>query len=207
MRRAVRYFVGATLFVALSASACGESRPAVTSPGLDPDLLSGQYSLALTIDSSCTALPDALHSRTYTSRIDSRVSGDYAVTLGGAAFLENVQVGERGFAINCGGGHDLGCNQFTATRDGDAIRFRLAPNNERLNDEFAGSGGMIVELIPPDAHQLSIDGVGSGLLTGGGAIRAAIDGRVSYCPAKYSSFDEDCATCQMARVEMTFTRR
>ncbi len=129
---------------------------------------------------------------------------NYVVTLSGARFLADEQIGERTFIVHCGGPY--GCNQFTASREDGQLRFRLASNDERIDDEFAGYGGMIVELIPPDNRRLGIQGTGLGRLDGT-TIEASIDGRVWYCPEKYSNFDEECAKCNNAKVAMTFTRR
>jgi hypothetical protein len=60
------------------------------------------------------------------------------------------------FRIHCGASAGLGCNQVTASREGDLLRFHLIPNCQRLNNEFAGNGGSIVELIPPADNQLGI---------------------------------------------------
>jgi hypothetical protein len=144
--------------------------------------------------------------RTYGASIEAAVAGGYRVTLGEARFLEDEQIGERTFIIHCAASYGLGCNQFTATRDGDQIRFRLAPNSERFADEFAGYGGMIVELIPPESRQLGIDGTGVGQIAGA-TIQASIDGSVSLCPARYSSFETECASCNDARLTLTFERR
>lgn len=130
---------------------------------------------------------------------------DYVVTLSGATFLADEHTGERTFILNCGG--PLGCNQFTASRESGQLRFRLASNDERVDDEFAGYGGMIVELIPPENNRLGIQGAGLSRLDAT-TIQASIVGRVWFChPPPYSDFYNECAICNSANVALTFTRR
>jgi hypothetical protein len=140
------------------------------------------------------------------ANIEARDADNYIVTLSDARFLADEQIGERSFIFNCSSSYGLGCNQFTASGEGDQLRFRLASNDERFSDEFAGYGGMIVELIPPDDKRLGIKGTGLGRLDGA-RIDASIDGKVWYCPANYSSFENECASCDNATVALTFTRR
>ena len=193
--------VGMALFVA-SAIACGEG-PRTPTAAIPADPVVGLYTL--TVTSVCTTLPENLRSRTYMATIASRAMDDYVVTLSDARFLADEQIGERAFILHCSSSYGLGCNQFTATREGNQLRFRLAPNSERFGNEFAGEGGSIVELIPPDNSRLGISGTGLGRLDGT-AIRGLIDGRVWACPARYSSFDDECASCSNASLAMTFVQ-
>jgi hypothetical protein len=198
------------LFPALVAAACGgDGQPRTPTSPTPPTSLTpvtGRYSLTLTVGPACTTLADGLRSRSYLANIDSRAADDYVVTLSDAGFLADEQIGERAFIVHCSSWYGLGCHQFTASREGDQLRFRLASNDERFNDEFAGYGGMIVEVIPPDGRHLGISGTGLGRLEGD-TIHAAIDGRVWDCPARYTSADRECANCNGAEVAMTFTRR
>ena len=198
---------GMVLLCAGAAVTCGGSPPAtLTGPTIPLDPLIGQYSLTVTAGPACRTLPEIARSRTYTARIESRSADNYVVTLTDGTFLADEQIGERTFILHCSSSYGLGCNQFTASREGDQVRFRLAPNSERFDDEFAGYGGSVVELIPPDNNRLGMDGMGLGRLDGT-RIEASIDGRVWYCPARYSSFAEECASCDHASLAMTFTRR
>ena len=200
------YRRGTALVVAFAAVACGgQPRTPTTPTAVDPAV--GRYTLTVTVGSTCAALPDSVRARTYTASIEARGADNYIVTLGGARFLADEQIGPRTFRIHCGAADGLDCNQFTASREGNRLRFRLIPNYQRLDDEFTGLGGSIVELIPPDDGQLAIEGTGLGRLDGT-SIQASIDGRVSYCPRTFSSFSEDCAVCEHAAdVTLTFTRQ
>ena len=194
--------VGTALFAA-SAIACGEG-PRTPTAAIPVDPLVGLYTL--TVTSACTTLPETLRSRTYMASIAPGAIDDYVVTLSGASFLADEQIGVRAFIFHCSSSYGLDCNQFTATRDGNQLRFRLMPNWERFNNEFAGEGGSIVELIPPDNSRLGISGAGLGRLDGT-TIRGSIDGRVWICPVRYTSFDDECASCSNASLAMTFVQR
>ena len=197
--------IGAALLFAFVTVACGDSQPRTpTTPTPDPAV--GRYALTVTVGSTCAVLPDIVRVRTYTATIDSRGADNYMVTLSGAKFLADEQIGPASFRIHCSAADGLDCNQFTASREGDQLRFRLIPNYIRLNDEFSGNGGSIVEVIPPDDHQLGIEGTGLGRQNGN-TIQASIDGRVWYCPATFSNSSEECSGCETANVAMTFTRR
>lgn len=203
MQKSTSCRLGTALLFAFAA--CGDSQPRTPAAPTRVDPALGRYALTVTVDSTCNALPDIVRTRTYTSAIESRGPDDYIVTLSDAKFLADQQLGPATFQIHCGYG--LGCNQFTASREGNQLNFRLIPNYQRLNDEFAGGGGSIIELIPPADHHLGIEGTGLGRLDGT-TIQAAIDGRVWFCPATFSNFSEECSACENAAdVTMTFTRR
>jgi hypothetical protein len=190
---------------ALAGLACGDSQrrtPATPTP-VDPAV--GRHALTVSVASTCTALPDIARARTYTATIESRGPDNYLVTLSDAKFLADQQIG-TGIQVYCGDSYGLGCNQFTASREGSQLQFRLLPNFERLHDEFAGDGGSIVELIPPADHRLGIKGTGLGRLEGT-TIQASIEGRVWYCPATFSNASEECTVCENARTDMMFSRR
>ena len=187
-------------------AACGDGQPRTPATPTPVDLALGRYALTITVGSICTTLPDIVRARTYTASIESRGADNYLVTLSDARFLEDEQIGPATFRIHCGASAGLGCNQVTASREGDLLRFHLIPNCQRLNNEFAGNGGSIVELIPPADNQLGIQGTGLGRLDGT-TIQASIDGRVWYCPASFSNSSEECRACENADVAMTFTRR
>jgi hypothetical protein len=194
--------LGTALLFAFAGVACGERRTPATPNPVDPAV--GRHTLTVTADSTCTTLPDIVRARTYTATIESRDPDNYIVTLSDAKFLADQQTGPGAFQIHCGASYGLGCNQFTASREGNQLHFRLLPNYERLNDEFAGHGGSIIELIPPADHQFGIEGMGLGRLDRT-TIQASIDGRVWYCPATFSNFSEECTVCENAA--MMFTRR
>ena len=198
--------VGTALFLACAAMACGDGRPRAPTTSTPVDLLVGPYSLTVTTGSACTTLSEPLRIRTYSARIESRGPDNFVVTLSDAKFLADEQIGERAFRVHCSSWYGLGCNQFTASREADQLRFLLAGNWERFDDEFAGDGGMIVEVIPPDNDRLGISGTGLGRLDGT-TIQASIDGRVWHCPAKDASFQNECSNCDNVSVAMTFVRR
>ena len=200
------YQVHTAILLPCVAVACGDHRLATPTTSTPVDLLIGGYSLTVTAGSACTTLPEVVRTRTYAADIESRGTNQYVITLSNARFLADEQIGERAFILHCSSSYGLGCNQFTASRESDDLRFRLASNDERFNDEFAGYGGMIVELLPPDDTRLGISGTGLGRLDGT-SIQASFNGRVWSCPAKYTSFDAECASCDGTDVVMAFTRR
>jgi hypothetical protein len=207
MEKSTSYRVGTALLVTFAGMACGDGQPRTPTTPTPVDPFAGRYALTVTVGSTCAALPDIVRARTYAATVESRVADNYSVTLSGAKFLADEQIGPATFRIHCSAADGLDCNQFTASREGDQLRFRLIPNYIRLNNEFSGLGGSIVELIPPDDHQLGIEGTGLGRLNGN-TIQASIDGRVWYCPATFSNSSEECAVCEnAANVAMTFTRR
>ena len=207
MRKSTSFRVGGVLLLACAGMTCGDGQLRTSTTPTPVDPAAGRYALTIIPSSTCAALPDIVRARTYTATIELRGADNYVVTLSGAKFLADEQIGLAAFTIHCGVSSGLGCNQFTASRDGDQLRFHLIPNYKRLNDEFAGDGGSIVELIPPDDQQLGIEGTGLGRLDGT-TIQASINGRVWYCPAPFSNFSEECTVCEnAANVAMTFTRR
>jgi hypothetical protein len=206
MRKSASVRVAITFSVAFVTVACsGDRSPRTPTSPTPVDLFSGPYSLTVTAGAECTGLPEVLRTRSYLASIEPRGADSYVVTLSGASFLADEQIGERAFRLHCSSSYGLDCNQFTASHDNDRLRLRLAPNSERFDDEFAGSGGSIVELIPPDNSRLGISGTGLGRLDAT-TIQASIDGQMWSCPAKYRSPDE-CSGCGGATIAMTFTRR
>ena len=198
--------LGTILLFAFAGVACGDSQPRTPATPTPVDPAIGRHALTVTVGSTCTALPDIVRARTYTATIESGGPDNYIVTLSDAKFLADQQIEPSALQIHCGGSQRLGCNQFTASREGNELQFRLLPNYKRLNDELAGNGGSIIELIPPADHQFGIEGMGLGRLDGT-AIPASIDGRVWYCPATFSNFSEECTVCENANAAMLFTRR
>jgi hypothetical protein len=204
MEKSTAYRVGTGLLFAFAGLACGDGQPGTPTTPTPVDPV-GRYALTVTVDSTC-ALPNIVRARTFTATVAPRGADSYVVTLSGAKFLADEQIGPATFRIHCSAADGLDCNQFTVSPEGDQLRFRLIPNYIRLDYEFSGLGGSIVELIPPDDQRLGIEGTGLGRLDGN-TIQASIDGRVSYCPATFSNYSEECTTCETANLAMTFTRR
>jgi hypothetical protein len=191
------------IVLGLAAAGCNEKGSSPTTPTAN---VGGTYSLTIAAGATCAKLPSAAQSRTYAATIEPRGT-EYVVTLTNATFLADERIGERSVNVHCAGLSGLGCNQFSASREGDQLRFQLIPNYRRFDDEFQGFGGSIVELVPPDNHQLGIEGTGLGRLDGG-TIHAAIEGRIWYCPRTFRSYSEECTACENAtNIAMTFSRR
>jgi hypothetical protein len=156
-------------------------------------------------------IPEPALTRTYSAKIDSDVRFGYLITLSDATFATDVQLSERSFRVECGGpvfGSGLGCNQLVAGRDGDEIEFQLIHNSERMNDEFGGAGGTIVELIDPHTR-LDIGGRGRGRFDGR-TIQATLTGHLFYC-SPLRGDGSSCAFagihCETADLRLTFTRK
>jgi hypothetical protein len=114
-----RLGMGIGLLFALAACDNSQPRTPATPTRVDPAL--GRYTLTVTVGSTCNALPDIVRTRTYSSAIESRGPDDYIVTLSDANFLADQQIGPATFQIHCGYG--VGCNQFTASREGNQLNF------------------------------------------------------------------------------------
>ena len=132
------------LIAAILGAGCEEARrrvnPPFESPTPPPSTAAeyiGNYTMTVDIGERCV-VPENVRSRTYTATIASAV-GDPAkstklvVTLKDATFRQGC--GNNFFAPG------LGCNQFTASAEGEGIRFGLAGLDE-------GEGGQIWELLP-----------------------------------------------------------
>jgi hypothetical protein len=124
MRTVTSHDLATTLLLAFAVAACRDSSPTAATPA---DPLIGRYSLTVTTGPTCTALPEVARSRTYGASIDWSPAHTYVVTLSGATFLADEQIGERSWRIHCGKASGLDCNQFTAGRDGDNLHFFLVP--------------------------------------------------------------------------------
>jgi hypothetical protein len=158
-------------------------------------VIAGSYSLTLTIDSSCSAVPEAERTRKYTASIDNASDGRYVVTLGDARFLSGLicTFGSGRFAM-------MGCNQFSAGEDIDTASFFLENNNDEAH------GGHIVEQTSSGSW-MEIIGNASGRL-GSSTIEASGTGSVWYCPGS-SSYPFPCpnyASCA-ADLRLTFARK
>ena len=168
--------------------------PVATSPPAPPTPapghpLTGSYSLRIDIGLGCADTLGAARIRAYEAAISSTDGTNYMVTLGGAAFLSGPI---------CTTGNLPECNQFLATRDGDAMMFDLA------NHEW--HGGHIVEQLS-NGTWLELIGKASGTMRDG-TLEASGRGSVWYCGDSraypYPCFAATCATDDM---RLTFTRR
>ena len=178
-------------------------KPQVTSASpMDPVL--GTYTLTLSAG-ECTAIPESARSRTYTAAITGTAQG-YIVTLSGATFARDIQLGERAWNLYCNQASGLGCHQFTAvgSPDGSELDFQLVHNSERLDNEFGGHGGTIVELITPDTR-LEVYGRGRGRFDGN-SIEAMLEGFMWYC-SPIEGCDVWAKSCQTSNLRLSFTRR
>jgi hypothetical protein len=174
-------------------------KPAVTSPSAADPIL-GTYTLTLSAGSECTAVPEVARHRTYTARITG-IPQRYVVTLSDATFATDSR--SPGY---CNERSGLGCNQFTAiaSPDGAELHFQLVHNSERLDNEFGGYGGTIVELIGPDAR-LEVYGRGSGRVDAL-SIAATVSGNLWYC-SPIDGCDVWERSCQTTNLQLSFTRR
>jgi hypothetical protein len=171
------------------------SAPPANSP--DPDPLVGSYSLDLTMDKlgpGCERVPDTVKRRTYDATIASSVASSYTVTLESGNFLS-------GLICDFVPSH-LGCNQFTASRSGDVLRFDLANNNDD------GHGGHIVEMVP-QAGWFELIGSTTGAMNNNGTIASSGTASLWYC-ASSASYPFPCPTfvgCAVDDLRMTLVRR
>ena len=106
-----------TALLLLVAVACGNDLPTQPTPfrqsppggGANID---GQYTLTFTASPSCS-LPEEAKKRTYTATVAEAPSGTVTVTLGGAAFLPQLEPG------------------FDGTRSGDEVHFSIGTGGRR----------------------------------------------------------------------------
>lgn len=192
------------LFVALIVplSACEKPRITSASP---PDPILGTYTLTLSAGAECGSIPALARNRTYTARIDGTPQR-YVVTLSDAIFARDIQLSERSWLAYCNESSGLGCNQFTAVAspDGSEMDFQLVHNSERLDHEFGGHGGTIVELITPDTR-LEVYGRGRGRVDGQ-RIEASVTGFLWYC-SPIEGCDVWANSCETSNLQLSFTRR
>jgi hypothetical protein len=111
-------------------------------------------------------VPASDRRRTYDATVTAPREANYVVTLTSGTFFRHQL---------CGIWSGLGCNQFTAARDGDVIRFDLVV----FDDEF---GGHIVEQLSSGAW-MSIAGSTVGRPEGT-SIDAKGSSRIYYCPVQ-----------------------
>jgi hypothetical protein len=166
----------------------------ITLQPMDP--MEGQYALSVTVDSlgpECATLPDEARHRMYVANIIARSDGNFVVSLGGGRFLSDPICAGVGLS-------GLGCNQFTASRAADTVRFSLQGNEE-------ADGGTIVEQIPQIGWtQLS------GSLTSpvnNDMMSARGEGNLWFCPGT-ASYPFPCSNfygCAVHDLRMTFVRQ
>ena len=200
------------VWVALSVAsslACDEAPQPPTSPSASPRVtgppappppapapdhpLTGSYSLSLDIGSGCAGTLGAARVRTYDAAIGSTDGTNYLVTLGGAPFLSGT--------ICTAGGSLPGCNQFLATRNGDAMTFNLANSNDD------GHGGHIVEQLG-NGTWIELIGSASGTMRDG-TLEASGTASVWYC-GESRAYPFPCGSftsCTTDDMRLTFTRR
>jgi hypothetical protein len=165
-------------------SACGD-------PPLTPariEFYKGSYTLTMELGDTCSSLPAAARTRTYSATIEDHQRGtpwlkaDYLVTLSGATFAAGC--GRNSLA------RGIGCHQFFAKKEGDGLRFSM------LDPEW-GEGGQVIERLP-DGSQLFVFGDGLARLEGS-TIEASGTADVYYCDVA----DEATGRCKSATTYCT----
>ena len=154
--------------------------------------LTGSYSLKIDIGLGCSGTLGAARVRTYDAAISSADGARYLVTLGGAPFLSGSI---------CTTGSLPECNQFLASRDGDAMTFNLANNNDD------GHGGHIVEQLS-DGRWIELIGSASGAMRDG-VLEASGSASVWFC-GESRSYPFPCrnfTSCATTDMRLTFTQR
>ena len=181
--------------------------PQPTSTGLNPpsppqpnsddaDPLTGAYKLELTMDQigdQCADVPQVVKHRTYNATIKATGNSNYVVSLSGGVFL--------GGPICTFAPAHLGCDQFPASRTGDALDFNL------INENDDGHGGHIVERVP-QAGWIEVFGSLKGAIDNG-TISAKGSGGLWYCSSS-AGYPFPCAHyvgCAVNDLRMTFARQ
>jgi hypothetical protein len=197
--------VAVSLTVVVSLSACEKSRITSPSAAAPSDPVHGTYTLTVSAGDECGAIPAAARNRSYTATINGTPQR-YVVTLSGASFARDIQLSERSWSLYCNDASGLGCNQFTAvgSPDGSELEFQLVHNSERLDNEFGGHGGTIVELITPDTR-LEVYGRGRGRFERD-SIEASLTGFMWYC-SPIEGCDVWARSCETSNLQLSFTRR
>jgi hypothetical protein len=159
-------------------------------PG-DPDTYTGAYTLTLELGGQCP-IPEQAKTRMYSAIIEA-IGQRHVVTLNDATFAQGC--GTNRLAPG------LGCNQFFAASDGDALTFWMADY-----DDWGGEGGQITERLA-DGTWLSIIGTASGRIDGS-ILQAAGAAQVFYCPVSQES-SWTCAKtyCPRDEFRLSFSRR
>jgi hypothetical protein len=177
---------------ASSPPAAGPPAPAPPS-GSIVDEVTGDYTLRLELGSGCAVIPETDRTRNYTATITSPRERNYVVSLTSGNFL--------GGLICTAYPAGLGCDQFTASRDEDLIRFDLANNNDDAH------GGHIVERLSSGTW-VEIIGSAAGRLQGT-TIEAVGTTSVWYCPTSLP-YPFPCFSftgCKSSDTKFTFTRQ
>jgi hypothetical protein len=162
-------------------------------PNPPPISIAGSYDMTLKLGSTCSVVPEAERTRTYTATLGQSSAGRNLVTLATGTFLDGRI---------CTFGTDAGCNQFFVSEESSTVRFSL----ENHNDD--GHGGHIVERTSAGTW-LEIIGDASGNLDSSApSIEASGRGHVWYCSTALS-YPFPCAAfagCE-ADLQLTFTRK
>jgi hypothetical protein len=172
--------------------------PAPPSPAPNPgsDAIVGMYTLTLNVGSGCAAIPADAGIRTYAATISATGEAKYLVTLSDSTFLAGpICTGGSGALAG------IGCDQFPASRDGDAIRFDLVNNNDEAH------GGHIVERLPAGTW-IEVIGSATGQLREP-TIEASGTSRVWYCGVS-SAYPFPCGSfvgCGSNDMQLIFRRR
>lgn len=191
-------------------SACGDAptRPAPIAPAridpgpvapgpVGPDL-KGSYALTMELGDTCSGLPAAARTRTYSATIeDYQRQGsiaDYLVTLSGATFAAGC--GNNGF------GPGIACHQFFGTKWFGGLTFYM------LDPEY-GDGGQIKERFP-DGSQLFVASHQTPARLEGSAIDASGKADIYYC-AVADEMTGRCSSpvtyCETNEFRLRFDRR
>jgi hypothetical protein len=169
--------------------------PAPPTPTPSGDPLEGRYALELSIDKlspECDRVPDTVRHLTYSAAIESTGEANYTITLSGGAFL-------TGSICDFVPSH-LGCNQFSATRSGDGLRFDL------INDNDDGHGGHLVAQVAQGTW-FELIGSTNGVMSNG-TITSQGSGSLWYCAASLG-YPFPCPSyvgCAIGDLRMNFAR-
>ncbi len=175
-------------------------------PPVRPSPLERSYTVTLTIGSTCSVVPVAERTRTYSASIERGVgaphvwSAPYVVTLTSGTFLQGPIC-----TAASGRFEGIGCHQFFASKDTDTASFALENNNDEAH------GGHIVEQSSSGTW-LEITGSATGPFSVSGDLITSIDasgtGSVWYCPtpSAYPFPCGDFVACSTTDLRLTLTR-
>ncbi len=191
-------------------SACGDAptspaqiAPARIDPGpvapapVGPDI-KGSYALTMELGDTCSGLPAAARTRTYSATIE-----DYQTPGSVAAYL--VTLSGATFAAGCGNNRlapGIGCHQFFGTKRFDGLTFYMLPL------EY-GYGGQISERFP-DGSQLLVESYQTPARLEGSTIDTSGKADIYYC-AVADEMPRRCGSpvthCEINEFRLRFDRR